>query len=35
MESILAAVPDKVIIDSNLDGVLPLLNVDRGSEVAK
>ena len=35
MESILASVSDKVIIDSNLDGVLPLLNVDRSSEAAK
>jgi len=35
MESILSTVSDKVIIDSNLDGVLPLLNLDRNSEVAK
>tara|TARA_X000001036_G_C20685294_1_gene807425 strand:+ start:1112 stop:2086 length:975 start_codon:yes stop_codon:yes gene_type:complete len=35
MESILASVSDKIIIDSNLDGVLPLLNVDRSSEAAK
>jgi len=28
MESVLSAVPDKIIIDSNLDGVLPLLNLD-------
>ena len=35
MESILSEVPDKIIIDSNLDGVLPLLNVDKGGEVSK
>jgi len=35
MESILASVSDKIIIDSNLDGVLPLLNVDRNSEAVK
>jgi membrane protease subunit HflK len=28
MESILSKVSDKIIIDSNLDGVLPLLNLD-------
>jgi len=28
MESILSTVSDKIIIDSNLDGVLPLLNLD-------
>ena len=35
MESILSQVPDKVIIDSNLDGLLPLLNVEKSTEVAK
>ena len=29
MERILAAMPDKMIIDSKLDGVLPLLNLDK------
>ena len=28
MESVLSKVSDKIIIDSNLDGVLPLLNLD-------
>ncbi len=32
MESVLAAVPDKIVIDSNLDGVLPLLNLDNNGE---
>jgi len=28
MESILSSVSDKIIVDSNLDGILPLLNLD-------
>ena len=35
MESILSTVSDKIVIDSNLDGVLPLLNLDKNGEVAK
>ena len=35
MESILGRVSDKIIIDSNLDGVLPLLNLDHRGGDAK
>ena len=35
MESVLSTVSDKIIIDSNLDGVLPLLNLDRSGGDAK
>ena len=35
MEGVLSAVSDKIVIDSNLDGVLPLLNVDKNGEIAK
>ena len=35
MESILSRVSDKIIIDSNLDGVLPLLNLDHRGGDAK
>jgi membrane protease subunit HflK len=35
MESILSSVSDKIIIDSNLDGVLPLLNLDHSGGDAK
>ena len=28
MESILSSVSDKIVVDSNLDGILPLLNLD-------
>ena len=35
MESVLSTVSDKIIIDSNLDGVLPLLNLDHSGGEAK
>ena len=35
MESVLSTVSDKIIIDSNLDGVLPLLNLDHSGGDAK
>ena len=35
MESVLSIVSDKIIIDSNLDGVLPLLNLDHSGGDAK
>ena len=35
MESVLSTVSNKIIIDSNLDGVLPLLNLDHSGGDAK
>ena len=35
MENILSSVSDKIIIDANIDGMLPLLNVDKSGEPTK